>query len=97
MADKKEMTAQTASVSADAGQSLTIKNTIIIPETSEKFNGEYDFPGTFPNITDPHFLPAISIGTLYETACEGTPLLLMAFFTLEPTSLQAHRSSENLS
>ena len=30
MADKKEMTAQTASVGADAGQSLTIKNTTII-------------------------------------------------------------------
>jgi len=73
MADKKEMTAQTASVGADAGQSLTIKNTTIIPETSEKFNGEYDFPGTFPNITDPHFLPAISMGTLYETAYEGKP------------------------
>ena len=73
MADKKEMTAQTASVGADAGQSLTIKNTTIIPETSEKFNGEYDFPGTFPNITDSHFLPAISMGTLYETAYEGKP------------------------
>ena len=73
MADKKEMTAQTTSVGADAGQSLTIKNTIIIPETSEKFNGEYDFSGTFPNITDPHFLPAISMGTLYETAYEGKP------------------------
>lgn len=76
MADKKEMTAQTASVSADAGQPLTIKNTTIIPETSEKFNGEYDFPGTFPNITDPHFLPAISMGTLYETAYEGKPAVV---------------------
>jgi hypothetical protein len=73
MADKKEMTAQAASVGADAGQSLTIKNATIIPETSEKFNGEYDFPGTFPNITDPYFLPAISMGTLYETAYEGKP------------------------
>ena len=57
MVNKKEMTAQTASVGADAGQSLTIKNTTIIPETSEKFNGEYDFPGTFPNITIPLIVP----------------------------------------
>ena len=62
MADKKEMTAQTASVGADAGQSLTNCTTTIIPETGENFNGEYDFSGTFTNITDPHFLPAISMG-----------------------------------
>ena len=53
MADKKEMTAQTASVGADAGQPLTNCTITIIPETGEKFNGEYDCPGTFPNITDP--------------------------------------------
>ena len=53
MADKKEMTAQAASVGADAGQSLTIKNTTIIPESSEEFNGKYEFSETFPDITDP--------------------------------------------
>ena len=76
MADKKEMTAQTASVGADAGQSLTIKNTTIIPETSEKFNGEYDFPGTFPNITDPRFLPAISMVELYNTVYQTNPPII---------------------
>ena len=55
------------------GQSLTNCTTTIIPETSEKFNGKCDFPGTFPNITDPHFLPAISMDALYETAYEGKP------------------------
>ena len=73
MADKKEMTAQTASVGADAGQSLTKNCTLIISDSLEKFNGEYDFPEIFPNPGDPHFLPAISMGTLFETAYQGKP------------------------
>ena len=73
MADKKEMTAQTASVGADAGQSLTNNCTLIISDSLEKFNGEYDFPGIFPNPGDPHFLPAISMSTLFETAYQGKP------------------------
>ena len=76
MADKKEMTAQTASVGADAGQSLTIKNTTIIPEISKEFNGESDYFETFPNINDPHFLPVISMATLYETAYESKPPII---------------------
>lgn len=73
MPDKKEMTAQTASVGADAGQSLTNNCTLIISDSLEKFNGEYDFPEIFPNPGDPHFLPAISMGTLFETAYQGKP------------------------
>ena len=73
MADKKEMTAQAASVGADAGQSLTNNCTLIISDSLEKFNGEYDFPEIFPNPGDPHFLPAISMGTLFETAYQGKP------------------------
>ena len=76
MPDKKEMTAQTASVGADAGQSLTNNCTLIISNSSEKFNGEYDFPENFPNPGDPHFLPAISMGTLFETAYEGKPAIV---------------------
>ena len=73
MAGKKEMTAQAASVGADAGQSLTNNCTLIISDSLEKFNGEYDFPEIFPNPGDPHFLPAISMGTLFETAYQGKP------------------------
>ena len=73
MPDKKEMTAQAASVGADAGQSLTNNCTLIISDSLEKFNGEYDFPEIFPNPGDPHFLPAISMGTLFETAYQGKP------------------------
>lgn len=76
MADKKEMTAQTASVGADAGQSLTIMNTTIIPETSEEFNGKYEFSETFTNISDPGFLPAISMTELYNTVFECKPPLI---------------------
>ena len=47
MADKKEMTAQTASVGADAGQSLTNNCITIIPESHEEFNGESTFPKDF--------------------------------------------------
>ena len=73
MPDKNEMTAQAASVGADAGQSLTNNCTLIISDSLEKFNGEYDFPEIFPNPGDPHFLPAISMGTLFETAYQGKP------------------------
>ena len=73
MPDKKEMTAQAASVGADAGQSLTNNCTLIISDSLEKFNGEYDFSRIFPNPGDPHFLPAISMGTLFETAYQGKP------------------------
>ena len=76
MGDKKEMTAQTASVGADAGQSLTIKNTTIIPESSEEFNGKYEFSETFPDITDPRFLPAISMVELYNTVYQTNPPII---------------------
>ena len=76
MADKKEMTAQTASVGADAGQPLTIENTTIIPEIPKEFNGESDYFETFPNINDPHFLPVISMTTLYEIAYESKPPII---------------------
>lgn len=76
MADKKGMTAQTTSVGADAGQSLTNNCTLIISDSLEKFNGEYDFSGIFPNPGDPHFLPAISMGTLFETAYQRNPPII---------------------
>ena len=80
MADKKEMTAQAASVSADAGQSLTNCTTTIIPESREEFNGESTFPKDFSeqvfDIGDPRFLPVISMPELYGTTYESKPAII---------------------
>ena len=80
MADKKEMTAQTASVGADAGQSLTNCTTTIIPESREEFNGESTFPKDFSeqvfDIGDPRFLPVISMPELYGTTYESKPAVI---------------------
>ena len=80
MADKKEMTAQAASVGADAGQSLTNCSTTIIPESREEFNGESTFPKDFSeqvfDIGNPRFLPVISMPELYSTTYESKPAVI---------------------
>ena len=73
MADKKEMTAQTASVGADAGQSLTNCTKTIIPEISKEFNDEFfdceEKPGNIDELiqrmNDPGFMPVVSMEEIY--------------------------------
>ncbi len=76
MEDKKEMTTLDASVGADAGQSLKNFNTAIVPENGKEFNGKSEIFKTFPNLSDPRFLPVISMETLYETAYERKPAII---------------------
>lgn len=73
MANKKEMTTLNASVGADAGQSFTKDNNEIIPDSSEKFNGESEFcEDNSANIellmrrmNDPGFMPVVSMEDIY--------------------------------
>ena len=73
MADKKEMTALSASVGADAGQSSNVSNEHIITDDMEKFNDEFsDQAENPPNIdhliqrmNDPGFMPVVSMDEIY--------------------------------
>lgn len=73
MGDKKEMTAQTASVGADAGQSSKVFNEHIIAHNTVKFNDEFsDCEENSANIdqiiqrmNDPSFMPVVSMEDIY--------------------------------
>ena len=73
MADKKEMTTLNASVGADAGQSFDKLDTQIIPDSSDKFNGESEFyeensaniDQLMQRMNDPGFMPVVSMEDIY--------------------------------
>ena len=73
MADKKEMTTLNASVGADAGQSFDKLDTQIIPDSSDKFNGESEFyeensaniDQIVQRMNDPGFMPVVSMEDIY--------------------------------
>ena len=73
MADKKEMTAQTASVGADAGQSSKTYDEHIITDGIEKFNNEFwgceekpeDIDLALQHLNDPSFMPVVSMDEIY--------------------------------
>ena len=73
MLDKKEMTAQTASVGADAGQSSKTYDEHIITDGIEKFNNEFwgceekpeDIDLALQHLNDPSFMPVVSMDEIY--------------------------------
>lgn len=73
MAYKKEMTAQTASVGADAGQPSLTFDKYIITEGIEKFNDEFcgydenttDVDLIYRRMNDPSFMPVFSMEDIY--------------------------------